>query len=230
MSAIFKREFKSYFTSPVGYIFFAVALFFAGQSFCTVYSAGYTEISYVFSEMFSVSFLLVPVLTMRLISEDRRQKVDQALFTSPVSVSSIVLGKFFATFCIYALSFSITFVFQFILALYASLDWTVFLSNLVGVLLFGSALISIGLFISALTESQLVSAIGSFAVSILLLSMDNYTKDNLLGKIISYISFSSKYNEFLMGVLNYANVIFFLSITALFVFLTVRALEKKRWA
>ena len=122
MLAIFKREFKSYFTSFVGYVFLAFALFFAGQSFCSLYSAGYPEITYVFTQMFNISFFIVPVLTMRLISEDRRQKVDQALFTSPVSITDIILGKFFATFCIHLLSLSITLVFQFIMALYSTID------------------------------------------------------------------------------------------------------------
>ncbi len=230
MNAIFKREFKSYFTSPVGYVFLTVALFFAGQSFCSLYSAGYPEITYVFSQMFNISFFIVPVLTMRLISEDRRQKVDQALFTSPVSITSIVLGKFFATFCIYLLSFSITLVFQFIMSLFTSLDWTVYVSNLVGVTLFGAALISIGIFISSLTENQLVAAIGSFATSIFLLELDNYSGNATLEKLLSFVSFSSKYSEFVMGILNYANIIFFISVTFLFLFLTIRTLEKKRWA
>lgn len=230
MKAIFKREFKSYFTSFVGYVFLSVSLLFAGQAFCTLYSAGYAETTYVFSQMFNMSFFLVPILTMRLISEDRRQKVDQALFTSPVSITSIILGKFLATFCIYLISFSITLVFQFIMALFTTIDWTVFISNLTGVILFGAALISIGIFISSLTDNQLVAAIGSFSVSIILLELDNYSGNAVLEKLFSYISFSTKYTEFVMGILNYANIIFFISITVLFLFLTIRILEKKRWS
>lgn len=230
MKAVFKRELKSYFTTPIGYVFLAVALFFSGLTFSQIYASGYPDLTYVFIQIFNISLFAVPVLTMRLISEDRRQKVDQALFTAPVSITSIVLGKFFATLCVYISSLAITLVFQFIMAMYSPVDWTVYLSNLIGVILLGAALVSIGLFISALTENQLVAAIGSFAVSLLLLQMDSFTGNAVLEKIISYLSFSAKYSDFVIGILSYANVIFFLSVAVLFVFLTVRVLEKKRWA
>lgn len=230
MGAVFKREFKGYFTTPIGYVFFVVMLFFAGLSFSQIYAAGYSDLTYVFNQIFSISLFAVPVLTMRLISEDRRQKVDQALFTAPVSITSIVLGKFFATLCVYVLSLGITLIFQFIFALYVSVDWTVYLSNLIGVALLGGALIAIGIFISALTENQLVSAIGSFAVSLVLLQLDTFSGNETVATVISYFSFSKKYSDFVIGVLNYSNIVFFLSVAGLFLFLTVRALEKKRWA
>ena len=98
MTAIFKREFKSYFTSPLGYIYLAIFYFFEGMYFSALYGAASPHVEYIFpSFLFVLAVVLVtPVITMRLLSEDRRQKVDQALLTAPVGVGSIVLGKFFS--------------------------------------------------------------------------------------------------------------------------------------
>ena len=98
MLAIFKREFKSYFSTPIGYIVLAAFYFFLGLNFWDIYKYGAPQVEYVISQMLTVAVFLMPILTMRLMSEDRRQKVDQALFTAPVKLTSIVLGKFFAAF------------------------------------------------------------------------------------------------------------------------------------
>ena len=100
MTAIFKREFKSYFSTPIGYIVLAAFYFFLGFFFSVIYGYGSPDVSMVITAMSSVVVFALPVLTMRIMSEDRRQKVDQALFTAPVSLTSIVFGKFFATFAV----------------------------------------------------------------------------------------------------------------------------------
>ncbi|MBO5746283.1 MAG: ABC transporter [Clostridia bacterium] len=236
MSAIFKREFKAYFTTPIGYVFLALMMFAQGIGFTYMYSAGSTDVSYVFGNFFAFAaiFLLIPVLTMRTMSEDRRQKVDQVLITSPVSLYAIVLGKFFATLAIFMLGYTMTFVFQVIVAFQGvAVNWLIYVGNILGVAFIGSALIAMGVFISSLTESQLVAAIGSFAASIILYMMD-YIADSIgnatVTKVVEMISFTGRYNTFAAGILDYSNAVFFLGFTAIFVFLTVRVLDKRRYS
>ncbi|MCI8360893.1 MAG: ABC transporter permease [Clostridiales bacterium] len=236
MTAIFKREFKSYFTSPIGYAILVASLLVFGIMFSSMYAAGSAEIAGIFSNIFTViafMVVIIPILTMRLLSEEKRLKTDQALLTAPVGVSAIVLGKFFAAFLMFAVSVSITLIFQIIVSCYVSADWMVYLNCLIGMLLFGGALIAIGLFISSLTESPMVAVICSFAVSLALLMLDfaGYLINNsLVTKLIGWISFSGRYNAFTSGVFDYSNAVFFLSVTAVFLFFAVRVLESKRWA
>ena len=234
MKAIFKREFKSYFTSPVGYIFLAIMMFFEGWFFASMYNTGFADITYVFSQTCSFVFFLVPILTMTTMSEDRRQKVDQALITSPVSLYSIVFGKFFATLLIFLLSYSITIVFQIIIAFQqVSLNWLVYIGNVLGIGLMGAALIAMGIFISSLTENQLTAAVGSFTLSFVIYMLDylaTLINVNFVTKIVEWISFVGRYNTFTQGIIDYSNVVFFVGFAAIFIFLTVRILDKRRYS
>lgn len=234
MGAIFKREFKSYFTSPIGYVFLAIMTLFEGLFFAAIYTAGSPQITYVFDGTYMLVFFLIPVLTMRTLSEDRRQKVDQALFTAPVSLTSIVLGKFFATFAIFMLSYCVTIIFQIIIAFQdVSINWLSYFGNILGIGLMGAALISIGIFISSLTEYLLVSAIGTFAVSFAILLMDGFASIvdiKIVTTIVEWISFDGRYRAFVSGIIDYSNIIFFVGFAAIFLFLTVRVLDKRRYS
>lgn len=236
MLAIFKREFKAYFTTPVGYVILAIYLFFSGLFFANMYSYGYPYISFIFSQMFTIVMFTIPVITMRMMSEDKRQKTDQALLTAPVKLGSIVLGKFFAALAFFMLAFSEVVLFQIILAFVTTPDMAAFFGNLIGLILFGSALIAVGIFISALTESQTVAAIGSFAVSLLLLLMDSIAgfAEGLgwtpIVKVVEWISFNGRYTTFTEGIVDLSNIVFFISFTGIFLFLTTRVLEKKRYS
>lgn len=233
MKAVFKREFRAYFTSPVGYVVLAVFLFFQGLYFSYMFSTGYSDITFVFSQLFSIVLFVMPILTMRLISEDKKQRVDQALFTAPVSTYAIILGKFFAAFAVLAAATSVTLVYQLLLSMYAKLNWFVYLSNVAGLLLFGAAIIAVGVFVSSLTESQVIAAIGSFAISLVILTLDTIAEMVNIGfitKAVEWISFSGRYSTFVLGILDYSNIVFFVSFVAVFLFLTVRILDKRRWA
>ncbi|MDD4698812.1 MAG: ABC transporter permease [Oscillospiraceae bacterium] len=233
MLAIFKREFKAYFISPVGYVVLAFFLLFSGYIFSSMFMAGLPDITVLFQNMFTITLFLVPILTMRLMSEDKRQKVDQALLTAPVKLSSIVLGKFFAALAVFALGFANTLIFQIIISCFVSTNWLVYLGNVVGMLLLGASLIAIGLLISALTESQMVAAVGTFAISMLIFMLDGLAETigiDVFKKVAEWVSFSGRYNTFISGVFDYSNLIFFVSVAAIFLFLAVRTLEKKRWA
>ena len=237
MSAIFKREFKSYFTTPIGYIVLAVMMIVHGWAFADVYEAGSPDISYVFTSFLStliVFILIPPILTMRSMSEDRRPKVDQVLITSPVSLYSIVLGKFFAILAIFMMGYSMTLVFQIIIAFQGvTVNWLIYIGNVLGVALIGSALIALGIFISSLTESQLVSVVVSVAVASLLSMMDSFASTinvRWVTKVVEWISFTGRYYTFCEGILDYSNAVFFLGFAAVFIFLTVRVLDKRRYS
>lgn len=233
MNAVYKREMRSYFSSPIGYVVLTVFALFEGFYFYFLFSNNYGDISALFSFMMNISMFLCPILTMRLISEDKRLKVDQALLTAPVSLWGIVMGKFLAAFSVYALCFSLTLVNQLIFAIFVTPDWMVYIGNLLGNLLLGASLISIGIFVSALTESQLVSAVVSFGAVLFIIMIDTVAsaiKIEVFSKLISGLSFISRQESFASGVLDFSNLIFFLSVSAVFLFLTVRMLEKKRWS
>lgn len=233
MGAIYKRELKGYFSSPIGYVILAIFYVFASFFFSILFASGSSDQTQLFSSMFVIVLIVIPLLTMRIFSEDKRQKTDQLLYTAPVSLTGVVIGKYLAAMTVFGIALGITVIFQIITAFYVTPDWLVYIGNLLGMLLLASAMISIGVFISALTESQLVAAVASFAVSMVLWLIDTVASIinvSWVTKLVSWISFNTRYNGFTQGTFDYANMIFFLSFTALFLFLTVRVLDRKRYA
>lgn len=232
MTAIYKREMRSYLTSPVGYVFLAVFYAISGYYFFATSLVGNTtDMSYVFSNLFSIVIFLVPMLTMRLFSEERRQKTEQALFTAPVRFTGIVMGKFLACLTMYLMGMGITLVYFLVLCAFRIPDAAVFFGNFLGLGLLGASLCAIGIFISSLTESQVIAAVGSLAIGLLLLFSNSFTpvvSNQLVSKLILNCSFYEHYLDFTRGLLNLADLTFFVSITGLFLFLTVRHLERRR--
>lgn len=234
MVAIFKREFKSFFTTPLGYVILIIFNVFSGIYFWfgTLYSDT-VEMAYVFGGFTTVVLAAMPILTMRLFSEERRQKTDQALFTAPVSLTSVVMAKFFAAFLLYVIGVSITLVYSVVLAFIAEPSWAYIFGNYLGIVLLGAALLSVGLLVSSLTENQLVAAIISYAVMFLLLMLDSLADImpfQFLSSIFLNLSFQTRYDMFVSGIIELDNVMFFLSATAISLFLTTRVLEKRRWS
>lgn len=170
MTAIYQREMRSYLTSAVGYVFLAVFYAIAGYYFfATSLVSNSTDLSYVFSNLFSIVIFLVPMLTMRLFSEERRQKTEQALFTAPVSFTGVVMGKFLACLTMYLLGMGVTLLYFLVMCAFQIPDVAVFCGNFLGLFLLGAALCAIGIFISSLTESQVIAAVGSLAIGLFLL-------------------------------------------------------------
>lgn len=233
MKAIFKREFKSYFTSPMGFIIIAIMTFFLSQVFANLFNVNYGNIAYAFVYMNTYAMLIAPIITMKLFSEEKRQKSDQLLFTSPVKIWKIVAGKFLAAFCLFMLGYAITLVFNIIFAFVTDVNWLLYLSCVLGAALVGASIISIGVFISSTTESQIISAVFSMIVSLFLLMIDyfsNIFNNAVVTGVCNFVSFTSRFNSFASGIIDFSNIIFFLSVTALFLFLTTRSIERKRWA
>ena len=234
MFAIFKRELRAYFTSPLGYVFLAIFYAFSGLFFYIfALSVGSTDISSVFLMMFMVLMVFVPLLTMRLLSEDKKQKTDQLTLTAPVSLLSIVMGKFLAAYAIFAIGVAVMPVYGFVMSTFATVSWLPIWGNTVGLLLLGGIFVSIGLFVSSLTENQMIAAIGSFFINLMILLMNTLTSALPTGffkDVLSSISVYSRYSEITNGIFSLSSLIFFISVIFIFLFLTVRVLEKRRWA
>lgn len=241
MTAILKREFASYFTSPLGYVYLAVFYGFSGLFlWITCLTSGSANMQFVFLWMFFIMVILIPILTMRTMADDKRQKTDQLTLTSPVSLFGLVAGKFLAAFFIFLIGTAIMVVYAIGLAMAVNnsgsgveFGWAGFFGNFVGIVLMGAVFISVGIFISSLTENQMIAAIGSIGVNILLCLFDlisSFVTVGFLKDIINALSVLYKYQEFTYGIFSLKNILFFLSLIAVFNFLTMRNIERRRWS
>lgn len=234
MSAIFKREVKAYFNSLIGYIFLGAFFAASGVLFSiTSLQYGSADMSSMFSMLFFVLLVLIPLLTMRTLSEDKRAKTDQCLMTAPVSMTGLVLGKYLAAFLIYAIGVAMTLIYAVVVSFFGAVSWMEVLGNVVGLLLVGAAYIAVGVFISALTENQVIAAVGAFACCLalyLISAIAAIIPVDWISKIFSELSFSDRYTTFTYGIFDFSNVLFFISATVIFLFLTVRVLERRRWS
>lgn len=238
MTAIMKREFASYFTSPLGYVFLAVFYGFSGLFlWMGCLRTGQSDMGVVFSMMFFIMMIMIPVLTMRTMADDKRQKTDQLTITSPVSLFGIVAGKFLAAFAVFFCGMLIMLVYAVFLASSVktaggTFGWAVFWGNFTGMFLMGGVFISIGIFISNLTENQMIAAVGSIGANIALCMFDvisSYIPNEGVRNVINQLSVFYKYSEFTIGIFSLKNIVFFLSIIVIFNFLTMWFIERRRW-
>ncbi len=234
MTAILKRELGAYFASPIGYAVTAAFMFFSGMFFnyyCLV--SGTSSMYGVFQGMFSIILFLIPLITMRSFAEERRNKTDQILYTSPVSIPSVVIAKYLSAMVLLLICLSSYLIEGLVLSMFGSPDWSVIIGNILGMLMLGSAFISINLLISSLTESVMVAAVFSFAVNYLISLTDTVRATvnwQLLSDTLGAVSFQMRYDNFELGIIKLSDVVFFVTVTALFLFLTDRVIEKKRWS
>ena len=287
MAAILKKELKTYFTTFTGYAFLGFFVLITGYFFVSqnlaVYSSNYNDVLVSTMIMF---LILVPVLTMRSFAEESRQKTDQLLFTSPVSINSIVIGKFLAAVLLYLIAIVITMIFPFILSKYGNVDVSATACCYFGYFLMGSCLISVGIFISVLTDNQIVAATATFVTLFLLLMIDNIgasappergpsvafaaaiaiviaftvyssTKslaatavfaalgilvigisyivkpsvyDGFITNALSWLSVLSRFENFYLGVFGISDVVYYITFSGVFLFLTAGVIEKRRWS
>lgn len=244
MRAVLKREILSYFITPLGYVFLAVFYGFSGLflwiNCLAVGSAQLSTMSAqlngVFLMMFFILMILIPVLTMRTMSDDKRSKTDQLTLTAPVSVFGIVIGKFLAALFVFLCGAVMLLIYALFISAAVSrsggeFGWTSFWGNFAGLVLMGSVFISIGIFISSLTENQMIAAIGSIGANIVLCMFDvisSYVPVQAVKNALTELSVFYKYNEFTMGLFSLKNIVFFVSICVIFIFLTTRVVEKRR--
>ena len=205
MSAIYKRELKSYFRSFIGFLFIAVTLFFLGLYF-SVYNLmnGYPYFAYVVSSVTFLFMLTVPILTMRILAEEKRSKTDQLILTAPVSVGGIVMGKFLALLTIFAIPVAIICFYPLIMAQYGSVPMGEAYLSILAYFLFGMTAIAIGLFLSSVTESQVIAAVLTFLVLFLGYMMDSIcsiisSTGNLLTKLLRCFDLYTPFSNLLNG-------------------------------
>ena len=239
MLAIYRREMGAFFTSGVAYVFLAVFWLVSGIFFYNgVIASGLADTSSMFSSMFYIVMFLIPVLTMKLLSEEKKNKTDQGLLTAPISLWDIVLGKYFAALTLFVIAESIIFIYAFIINYLGDVVWQTLLGNYFAMLFLGAAFIAVGLFISSLTENQMASAVVSLVVIFVIylseMLVSNFENGSFIKRVIykavSSLAFYSRYIEFTRGVFSLPSVIFFISAAFLFNFFTVKVLEKRRWS
>ena len=286
MLAIYKRELKSYLTSMVGYLFMFFVLLIAGIYFSAYQlSAAYPKFEYTLNAMTFVFLIAVPILTMRVLAEERKQKTDQLLLTSPVSVSGIVMGKYLALVTIYAIPIAVLATYPLVMSKFGTVAFGSAYTALLGFFLLGSANIAIGVFFSAITESQVIAAVLTFVflfafymmngissffsegalstcitfgLLILAAALIIYTMiKNLLisavvcvvgeiilavvyivnssffsggiQKVLNIVNLSSHFDNFANSIFDIKGILYFLSVIAVCLFLTVQSVAKRRW-
>lgn len=286
MLAIFKKELRSYFTSMIGYLFIGFFLAIVGVYFMAYnLQGGYANFEYVLNSMVFVFVILVPILTMRLLAEEKKQKTDQLLFTSPLSVNKIVVGKYLAVFAVFVSAMVITMFYPLILSKYGVVSFKLAYTGILGFILVGAAYLAIGLFLSALFESQAIAAVVTFVVLLITFIMQGivgllptsnkaawlifsvialliavviyfminnvtvaislgvvleaacaiiyFTKpslyDGLVVKVFDWFSVVDRFDNFMNGILDLTGIVYYISITVIFIFLTIQSLNKRRW-
>ncbi len=175
MLAVFRRELKAYFTSPLGFAFVGFFILVAGVFFAlSNLLTGNPSYTGVLSNLTFIFLFLVPILTMRLLSEEARQKTDQLLITSPLSITGIVMGKYLAAVGVFVVTLLITVLYPVIMSFFSigGLAWWEILGGYIGFLLMGSAFISLGLFFSSTTDNQLIAAVETFAALLMIWILD----------------------------------------------------------
>ncbi|MBE6630316.1 MAG: ABC transporter [Ruminococcaceae bacterium] len=247
MFAIFKKELRGYFLNPVGYVYTGIFLA-ASALICamtTIQEASYDTSSY-FQYMVFTFIILIPLLTMRAFSEERKTRTEQLLLTAPVSITGMVLGKYFAALALFVSTILVSCINFFPLVSYAiveqsqSADKGVHIGPvggqivgcLIGIILIGAAFIALGLFISSLTENQLSAAVitvAAIAVMILVGAMNDYIGSEFVRVVLDWISVLSRYDKFAYGLFDFSALLYYISISGVFLFLTVRIYEKRRW-
>ncbi|MBR3142718.1 MAG: ABC transporter permease subunit [Clostridiales bacterium] len=253
MYAIFKREFLSYFRSPVGYVAIAIFSFLSGFIFYTQFSSGMVNIGSEVITLRSFFVIIVPIITMGLLAEDKKRGTDILYYTTPVSLFNVVVGKTLASFALYAIMF-INVIIHIIVTLCCGGVFGVGAIGTIVVFFFMAFMyISIGLFASAITDNQIVSAIVSFIIILItqliiiiadyvgtavysLLSMIGIKSEtaisieNSIRNGIAWLDPFTKTEDFRLGVFSVSALFFLLSVGILFLYLTFRVLDKKRWS
>lgn len=243
MIAIFKREMRSYFTTSVGYIFLAIALSLSAILLgVTTIMEKSSDTGYYFQLMLFVMMIILPILTMRTFSEERKTKTEQLLLTAPISTTQMVMGKFLSSFCMFII-FIVLNCINFI-PLFTYADTTssavtamppnvaMMLGNIFATILVGMSFIAIGIFVSSLTENQFASVVITVAILFGLLILGVFSSmidSEFLRTICGWLSIYSRYINFTYAIFDIDAIIYYLSISGVFVFLTVRVYESRKY-
>ena len=223
MFAVLKKELKSYFLSPIGYVFIGLFLLMTSVFFyLDILSYGMSKFESMFYSLATILTFITPILTMRMFSEEKKEGTDQLLFTSPRGITSIVFGKFLAAICVLLITELLTFIYYFILMYFGSPDFVSSIVTLGGFLLLGAAYISFGMFASSITENQVIAAILTIGFFILTWFLPD------INEIFSSLSLINMFDKFPSGQIDLSEIVTFVSFTLLFVALTIIVLQRRK--
>ena len=230
--AIARRELSSYFSSPLAYVITAAFLVIAGYFFSVnVIFSRQATVRPLFQTMYTILLLLAPAMTMRLLAEEQKSGTIELLLTAPVREIEVVLGKFLAGLAFFAVMLVLTLYYPFLLWMYGNPDTGGIIGGYLGALLFCGAIVSVGLLTSSLTQNQIVAAVLSFAILLLLWVVDGLSSvfGGRVGDALSYLALYPHFNDMTRGAIDTKDVLYYLSLTAVALFLAWRTLEARRW-
>ena len=222
MLAIIKKEFKSYLLSPVGYVFIGLFLIILSIFFYSMFLSRVSNFEYLFYNGATILTFVTPLLTMRMFSEERKTGTEQLLLTSPRSITSIVLGKFFAAAIIIAITEAFTMIYYFILLYFGKPSLFISLTTLLGFFLLSLAYISFGMFVSSITENQIIAAVITIGGLLAIWFIPDFNS------ILSTFSLIAKFEKFPNGIITCSGIISFVSFSLLFILLTIITLQKRK--
>ena len=233
MLSIWKRELQGYFYTPVGYVFMGVFLMLSSVIFyLTIMQSRSSDLLSFIGTMSYLWMLLCPVLTMRLLAEEKQKRTDQLLLTSPVSLPGIVLGKYLAAVTIMVLTVLLTLLFVLIVAIYGQVYPGELLVGYLGFVLQGCAFIALDLFISGCTSNQVTAVVAAFGANFVLWMLDliqSAIQIDWVNSILSFFSLYERTEPFLMGQLSFASVGYDLRFAAAFILLAIHLLDARRY-
>jgi ABC-2 type transport system permease protein len=248
---VFKKELRLYFASPVAYVVGTFFLLISGWFFTQIFfiyslqsmqsmmnpmmAGGLNPTEFimrrVFANMSVVLLFFIPMLTMRLFAEEKRAGTIELLLTYPVRDGAVLLGKFLAALVLYALLLALTLLYPAMVAYFGRIEWGAILTGYLGLLLLGATFLAVGVFISSLTESQIVAAFATFGV-LLAFWIIGWGADSATGplrSVLQYVSISEHMENFGKGVIDTKDLVYYVIGIAFALFLTLRSLETKRW-
>ena len=230
---IAKREFRSYFDSPIAYVVICLSLVGVGAFFFRdFWTINRASLGALFTWLpWAFVFPIIPAVTMRLLAEEKRTGTIELLITMPVRDLEVVLGKFFATLGLIAVLLLLTTPYLLFIGRLGQLDYGPVGVGYLGLILEASAGIAIGLFASSVTENQIVAFMMTFCALLFLFAVDyvGAAAGGVVGDIFAFISFQRRLAPFGRGLLDLRNVVYFVSVTVFFIVLTVRSLESRKW-
>ena len=248
--AILRRELYVYFSSPIAYVVMTIFLLVSGYFFYSAFAyfsmismqamrmqgvAGINVTDMVlnptFANMSVIMLLMMPLLTMRIFAEEKKAGTLELLLSYPIRETELLFGKFIACLVVFFVMLAFTSLYPFLLWLYAAPDIGPITTGYLGLFLMGSAFIALGVMVSSLTENQIVAAVISFGALLMfwLIGWAETFAGPVLGKFLSHISLIKHFDNFSKGVIDTRDIIYYIDFNILFLFLTMRSLESKRW-
>ena len=236
MFAIYKREMRSYIFSPLPYVLLGLFISVLAIMFSAFMNGKNTEfgeylVTGILEFALTILAFLIPILTMRVLAEERKNSSDVILMSAPISITKVIIAKYLSLLTILFAIMLTTSIYPIIMLIYGKFYFAQTLGGYLGFYLVAACFVSIGLFTSSLTKNQIVAAIISLIINLSFLFMEMF---NQLGegfaKVFNWISVFIRYSDFQKGLLNIPSILYFLSFIAIFLFLTIRVVEKRRWS